>query len=32
MKAIENSNRNFEEIMQFLQVDALAERSVNVEI
>lgn len=32
MKAIENINRSFEEIMQFLQVDALAERSENVEI
>jgi formiminotetrahydrofolate cyclodeaminase len=31
MKAIEDSDRSFEEIMQFLQVDASAENSEDVE-
>ena len=31
MKAIENSNRSFEEIMQFLQGNASAENSGDVE-
>ena len=31
MKAIEDSNRSFDEIMQFLQGDASAERSEGVE-
>lgn len=31
MKAIEDSNRSFEEIMQFLQCDTLSENSEDVE-
>ena len=31
MKAVENSSRSFEEIMQFLQVDASSESSEDVE-